>query len=500
MENLSLEERLLFENVSPSLFGTKMTNGKTDIQYMEEGTKIVSDFKVSFEREKHKNQGLIHFATASPANFIKFYKHLQDSWKTYLELSSKMDSLSENLEFLFPEKLGLLRDLVQLTFELNAHIYFITDIEKEIYEKNIESLPEDRMLLLLDSVKSFPVYLAEEAGIENISTQNPYELREALFKHPRLRKLFSLSGSSIQLFGRLLSHSSKLDKKTERANFIPQDEYEESLKGILAYDHFFELFLRESGILMADLKFYIDIADRVSCSKDIPSILSKLAELNLFFNESFRPKIPNYKQTQLSCGAACLANVVGVYYPYIKVDRSLETGIHKLVTVKGFFNNLPSSLAYVSNEKLGIPSYFFADFSTFAPLFLEQKAVEEPLKKFQDDYEKVKGRCIDYGEVTTKDLKEKLGKGHLISFVCGQSPMLHYKMIVGYKFKENQQCFYVFDPAYGTTTVAESEILGHMRNDKSLWGVEYVPPESIIFGRIRDLLAKAREILSWSPQ
>ncbi|MDI6738431.1 MAG: hypothetical protein QME12_08050 [Nanoarchaeota archaeon] len=410
-----------------------------------------------------------------------------------------MASLSENLDFLFPEKLKLFQDMVQLTFELNTHIYLITDIEKEIYERNIENLSEDRMMLLIESVKSFPVYLIEEVNSDSLSTKNPYEIREILAKNPHLRKLFSLSGSSVELFGQLLSHSSQLNKKAERTEFSPQNEYEESLKGILMYDHFFELFLRESGMLMTDLKFYIDIADRVSCSKDIPSILSKLGELNIAFNENFRPNIPQYKQTQLSCGATCLANVVGTYYPYIKVNNSLEDGIHKLVTVPGFFNNLPSSLAYVSRDKLGIPSHFFAEFSSFGPLFLKQKAAQEPLRKFQGDYEKIKGDALDYAVITTAELKEKLGNGHLISFVCGQSPMLHYKMIVGYKFKESQKYFYVFDPAYGMEKIPETEMLGHMRNDKSLWGVEYVPPESVIFGRTRELLSKAREILSWQP-
>ncbi len=74
-----------------------------------------------------------------------------------------MASFSENLKFLFSEKLELFSDLVETTFKLNTHLYYITDVEKEIYEEGIENLPEERALSLIRSVKSFPLYLSEEA-------------------------------------------------------------------------------------------------------------------------------------------------------------------------------------------------------------------------------------------------------------------------------------------------------------------------------------------------
>ena len=500
MENLSVEERVLYNNLSPSIVDVNMLNGKTDIQYLEEGEGIVKYFKDSLKDEEKRSSNLIPFSTASSDNFIKFFNHLKESWNTYLDLSSKMASFSENLKFLFPEKLELFRDLVETTFNLNTHIYFITDVEKEIYERNIEALPEDRVLSLIQSVKSFPVYLSEEIGQDGISTKNPYEIREMLSKNPNLRTLFSLSGSSINSFGNLLSHFAPLNRKSEREDFDPQNDYEEALKGILSYDHFFELFLREGSILMNDLKFYIDLSNRLSCSKKIPALLSKLDESRNSFQQSFNPKIPSYSQTSLSCGATCLANVVGTYFPHINVDKSLEDGIHKLVTVPGFFNNLPSSLAYISREKFGIPSHFFADYKTFAHLFLDKKAEQEPVKKFQEDYERVKSSSLDYGEITTNEIKSKLESGHLISFVTGKSPMLHYKMIVGYNFRGDKKQFHVFDPSYGVTKIEESSLLFHMRNDKSLWGVEYVPPESIIFNSTKQSLSKAKELLKWNPQ
>jgi len=500
MENLSLEERVLYGNVSPSLFETKMVSGKTDLQYLESGNEIISYFRESLKKEKNNEKQFIDFSTSSNENFIQFYTHLQNSWDVYLDLSSRMNSFSENIKFLFPEKLKIFSDLIQTTFDLNVHLYFITDIEKEIYERNMENLPEERMLALMESVKSLPVYLSKNIGLMGNLTKNPYQLREMLSQSPSLRKLFSLSGSSVQLLGKLVHNIPPLRREAEQEDFMPQNQYEEALKGILVYDHFFELFLRKSGILMNDLKFYVDIAERVSCKKSISSILAKLSGLNENFNEGFRPDIPQYHQTQLSCGATCLANVVGTYYPYVKVDKSLEDGIHKLVTVKGFFNNLPSSLVLVSRDEFGIPASFFADFRSFVPLFLEQKATQEPLKKFQEDYHKIESHTEDYENMTPLEIKDKLQKGHFISFVTGQSPMLHYKMIVGYNFRKDQNYFYVFDPSDGITKILESELLQDMRNDKSLWGVEYIPPESVIFEKTKESLTKVKELLSWEPQ
>ncbi|MEM4638093.1 MAG: hypothetical protein QXK76_03685 [Candidatus Woesearchaeota archaeon] len=499
MENLSLEERVLCGNIPPLILDVNMLSGKTDIQYLEEGSKIIQYFKDSLKNEKIRVPNIISYSTKSQENFIVFFRHLKDSWNIYLDLSIKMASFSENLQFLYPEKLELFRDLAETTFRLNTHIYYITDIEKEIYEKCIESLPEDRALSLIQSVRSFPVYLSEEVGENGVSTKNPYEIREMLSKNPNLRKLFSLSGSSINSFGKLLGHFVLLNKKSEREIFTPENDYETALREILIYDHFFELFLRESGILMNDLKFYIDLSNRLSCERNIPELLDKLDESKNDSKASFNPKIPSYTQTALSCGATCLANTIGTYFPHIKVTRSLEEGILKLVTVPGFFNNLPSSLAYVSREKFGIPAYFFADYKTFAPLFLDKKTEQEPIKKFQEDYEKIKNFSLDYGNIITDEIKSKLEKGHFISFVTGQSPILHYKMIVGYNFRGDKKKFRVFDPQYGLANIEESKILSHMRNDKSLWGVEYVPPEEVIFDSTKQSIAKAKELLKWNP-
>ena len=500
MENLSLEERVLYSNLSPLIVDMDMLSGKTDVQYLEEGSKIIQYFKDSLKDERARVPNIIHYSTKTQGNFIDFFNHLKGSWRSYLDLSVKMTSFSENLKFLYPEKLELFKDLIETTFRLNTHIYYITDIEKEIYEKCIENLPENRALSLIQSVRSFQVYLSEEIGKSGVSTKNPYEIREMLSKNPNLRKLFSFSGSSIDLFGKLLGHFTPLNKKSERETFIPENDYESALKEILVYDHFFELFLREGGVLMNDLKFYIDLCDRLSCTRNIPELLDRLEEFKNKSKISFNPTIPCYTQTSLSCGATCLANVIGTYFPHIKVTRSLENGILKLVTVPGFFNNLPSSLAYISREKFGIPAYFFADYKTFAPLFLDKKTEQEPVKKFQEDYERVKDFSLDYENITADEIKSKLEKGHFISFVTGQSPMLHYKMIVGYNFRGDKKQFRVFDPQYGVTIMEESEILSHMRNDKSLWGVEYVPPESVIFDSTRQSITKAKELLRWNPQ
>jgi len=477
-----------------------MLHGKTDVQYLEEGNKIIQHFKESLKNEKNRFQHIINYSTKSKENFIEFCNHLKESWSTYLDLSVKMTSFSENLIFLFPEKIDLFLDLVETTFKLNTHIYYITDIEKEIYEKCMNDIPEERALSLIQSVRSFPVYLSEEIGETGIPTKNPYEIREILSKNPDLRKLFSLSGSTLNAFGKLLSHFTPLIRKSKREIFNPENEYEKALKEILSYDHFFEIFLREGGILMNDLKFYIDLSDRLSCHRNIPDLLKKLEKSKEDSLISFDPKIPSYKQTSLSCGATCLANTIGTYYPHITVTLSLENGIYKLVTVPGFFNNLPSSLALVSQEKFGIPAHFFSDYKSFAPLFLDKKTYREPVKKFQEDYERIKSSSLDYGNITTEEIKSKLEKGHFISFVTGQSPMLHYKMIIGYNYRENKKQFIVFDPQYGLTNIGESEILSHMRNDKSLWGVEYVPPESAIFGSTRESIIKAKDLLKWNRQ
>jgi len=500
MENLSLEERVLYSSLSPSIADINMLTGKTDVQYLEEGSEIIQYFKDSLKDEIARVPNIIPYSIKTQENFIDFFKHLKDSWNTYLDLSAKMASFSENLKFLFPEKLKIFRDLTETTFKLNTHIYHITDIEKEIYEKGIESLPEERALSLIQSVKSFPIYLAEEIGQEGISTKNPYEIREMLSKNSNLRKLFSLSGSSINSFGKLLGHFAPLNRKGERGTFVPENDYESALKEILVYDHFFELFLRETGILMNDLKFYVDLSNRLSCTRNIPELLKKLEESKNNSRTSFNPRIPSYTQTSFSCGATCLANTVGTYFPNIRVDKHLEEGILKLVTAKGFPNNLPSSLARISREKFGIPAHFFADYKTFAPLFLNQKAEQEPVRKFQEDYERIKDSSLDYGNITTDEIRSKLEKGHFISFVTGQSPMLHYKMIVGYNFRGDKKQFKVFDPQYGVVNMEESEILSHMRNDKSLWGVEYVPPEEVIFDSTKQSITKAKELLRWNHQ
>jgi len=220
MENLSLEERVLYSSLSPSIVDVNMLNGKTDVQYLEEGSKIIQYFRDSLKDEGARIPNIIPYSTKTQGNFINFFNHLEDSWNTYLELSVKMASFSENLKFLYPEKVELFRDLTETTFRLNTHIYYITDIEKEIYEKGIENLPEDRALSLIQSVKSFPVYLSEEIGESGVSTKNPYEIREMLSKNPNLRKLFSLSGSSINSFGKLLGHFAPLNRKSERETFI----------------------------------------------------------------------------------------------------------------------------------------------------------------------------------------------------------------------------------------------------------------------------------------
>ncbi|VVB80721.1 Uncharacterised protein [uncultured archaeon] len=501
MKDFSLEERVLASALNPSQVDMNKLSGRTDIQYLEEGKKIIDHFKDSLKEAQKESREIIQFATTSQGNFIGFFDHLEECWRVYLELSSRMASFSENLQFLYPEKVALFSDMVKTTFELNEHIYLITDIEKEIYEKQLESLPEDRLLPLIESARSFPVYLSEEVGENGVVTKNPYEIRELLRKNPNLRKLFSLSGSSVQTFGKLLSHFSPLGKKVNRTNFVPQNKHEQTLQGILIYDHFFELFLREGGILMNDLKFYVDLSERLSCAKEIPTIIKKLDEARQNLQLSFNPNLPQYLQTGLSCGATCLSNVVGTYFPHIKVDRSMEEGILKLVTARGFPNNIPSSLAYVAAEKFGIPARFFADFRTFAPRFINTPATQEPLKKFQEDYAKIKSSAIDYGSITLEDIRAKLESGHLISFVGeAEDLFLHYSMIVGYNFRGDNNHFLIFDPLHGTSKMPSSKVLRYMRNRESLWGIEYLPPESVIFDSTTKYIAKARELSSWTPK
>ena len=494
-ENLSLEEKILG---SIPIFDLNILVRKTDIQYTEEGKEIIQYFKNSLKDEKERVPGIIPYSTKSKKNFIEFVNHLKKCWNVYLDLLAKMSLFSENLNFLYPEKIRLFRDLTETTFKLNVHLYYITDIEKEIYEKNIEKLPEKRAFSLIQSIKSFSLYL-EKFSKDKIQTRNPYEIKEILSKNQNLKKLFSLSGFSINSFTNLLDHIPSINKKIYGKTFVPKNNYEKALKEILTYDHFFEIFLRNSGILMTDLKFYVDLCDRVSCPKNIPDLLKKLEDLEKETRTSFNPQIPCYLQTTRSCGATCLANVVGTYFPNIKVTKSLEIGILKLVTAPGFPNNIPSSLARVSQEKFGIPAYFFADYKSFAPLFLNKKADTGLLKKFQEDYEKIKSTTLDYGNITTEEIKSKLEKGHFISFVTGEGSILHYQMIIGYNFRNKRQ-FKIFDPQYGIKNIEESKLLLYMRNDKSLWGVEYAPPESVIFDSTRKLIDKAKELLKWNPQ
>jgi len=49
-----------------------MLNGKTDIQYLEEGSKIIQYFKDSLKDEKVRTPKVISYSTRSQENFIEF--------------------------------------------------------------------------------------------------------------------------------------------------------------------------------------------------------------------------------------------------------------------------------------------------------------------------------------------------------------------------------------------------------------------------------------------
>ncbi len=492
MRNRSLEEETL--DLIP--FFLSFTHKRFFIDYIHLGRPIISYFneEAKIKKDLIANK-IINFATSSKENFIEFVEKLKTSWNLYLKLSSFMDYLNQNLNFLYPEKVDLLLELVSATFDLNLYLYIITDVEKEIYEKNLDLLPQERKIELLESIRSLHVYLSKKIK-SNINIQdnynNPYYIFNLINEDPSLRELFYSSSSSPEYFSNLMKGISPIRGRMDH-EFEPQDNFEKVLKEILFYDHFFELFLRKTGILFNDLKFYIDLSDRLVCKRDINSIISSLNKLKVEYRNRFRPKLPQYKQSFDSCGVACLMNVLGVYYPEKKLGLSLEKAIFKRVTIGEFHNNLPSSLAVVARE-LGIPAYFFADFSSFYDLFLKQAAEEQPLKKFQEDYKKIEKHTLDYRDISPKDIKEKLMKGHFISFVGGKSPILHYRLIIGYR----EDYFYVFDPLdTSIRKIHMKDILSHMRNDKSLWGVEYTPPESIIYPDIIDTINKVKEIIKW---
>lgn len=486
----NLEEIIYTYMPFNNILDKKMMYGKTDLQYLEEGKNILEEFESNKKKLKNQSKEFVEHINKSETNFINFVNHLKETWINYLDLINYSNILSQNLTNLYPEKIDLLKNLVDSMFKINSQLYFITDVEKEIYEHAMNKLDGERYARLIESVNSFPTYVSSLLKNNMKIIKNNYSINNILSQSNDLKKLFEANGFSLEMLGNSIDGLTGLDVDKLTINeFMPKNKFESSLKEILFMDHFLELFLRKSGILMEDLKFYVNMGNKISSKLKVSEILKKLESEYERTKNSLKIKLPNYTQKELSCGAVCLANVVGTYYPNIIVDRNLEKSILKKVSVRGYFNNIPSSIAKVSKENFGIFAKMFAELKSFKPLFMDTKPNTPVLKKFRQDLNKID--LEDCEGLNADSIYKKIESGNLISYVSGSSPMLHYKLIHGYNLDKN--LFYVFDPASGCIKMKEEELIRDLRNDKSVWGVEYIPPEKEIFEKVRSSIFNANK-------
>ncbi len=501
----SLEETILnylippiIADVQSNKFHKHMTLNKEDLH------NFVEEFKLVKEKNKNNLDTFVSWSTNSKDNFIEFVDYVKTCWSNYLDLIYYMNILSQSLHTFYPSKLKLIRDLIYTTYKLNQNLYLITSVEKEIYEHFISEVEPERLITLLNSVRSFPVYLGEKFADISDLLKNEFYLKDLIKINKCAKDLFYKSSCSFKLFGNTLKDAGELKTTPFVKQFEPKSLFEEKLKEILVFDHFIELCLRKSGILSLDLDFYsqlysgeLFIHQGKKRGFRIGTIISTLTELIEKQNFKFKYKIKKYYQTDLSCGVACFINALTAFDPSFIPSKKIEMELLHKVTVLGYFNNLPSSLVKVARQEYGIPAKFIVDISSFAPLYINNKENENfpPAKKFLEDYSKIPHENMQ--SLTKEEALKRLKDGSLIAYVCGEGEMLHYKLIYGYELVDGTTFFEVFDPQAGTFRFNEADIDSETRNSKSFWGVEYTAQESVIFDSIKTYLEKAKQCLEW---
>jgi len=469
-----------------------------DEYYLKEGDKFIKEFLSSVKLKIEEKERLIDYFTSSKEKVEKFYNKLITLWDAYLDNLAKVKILREFNHVLPYYKIKYLRKFVNDHLELNKELYKLSSVEKEIIERAIfKYLDEEELEEFFNFNKNF---FSEFSRLFSKikKTSSIVEFYEEVLKKEELVSFFSNFGFNLRS---LMKKSNELYKEKETYdkykhlkntdNYKKRKIKNESLFNILRelfiFDNYLEKGWIETKVVLEDLKFYVDLANNLSTKKDFESLFKALNKREEITKRKFIFDIPKYTQTSDSCGAVCLLNAYS-YFFNVKPTKELERFIEEKVKVKGFYNNIPSSLALTAIETFGMPAKFFAEMKTFSPLYLKEEINEigfPPLKKFREDFEKLKeyNAITNYDNITPEKLEEKIKKGIIISFVKGKSPMLHYNMIIGYKKTNKENFFYIFDPLGHIFKVKYEKIIDFMRNDKSLWGVEYYSPDNFLYNK-----------------
>ncbi len=463
--------------------------------YLKEGKDFIKEFKEkvsNFDKEKE-----ISRIVSSEENIEFFAKKLTQLWKNYLKNIAKIRVLREFIHVNPYYKIKFLKEFIKDHLKLNEELYKATMVEKEVIERAIfKYLNEKEISEFFKFNKNFFSKFSEIfSDFKIVDSKAEFYLytSEKLLEDKKLNEFFEDFGfklDEIRIKSNNLEKSS--NKKVEKEDQVQNKKNKlfNLLRNLFYFDNYLEKGWIELDIVLEDLKFYVDLAERFSTKKSFEALFKILEEREKVAKRKFIYDIPKYNQTADSCGATCLLNAYSYFYqvkPTIKLERFIEGK----VKVPGFPNNLPSSLALTSIEDFGMPAKFFAEMKTFYPLYLKEKIenVSSPLlKKFREDYEKLKkyNAIENYDNIKPENLEEKIKKGSMIAFVRGKGPILHYNMIIGYKKTKSGNYFYVFDPMNSVYLISYKEILGYMRNDRSLWGVEFYSPDRFLYKDIKN--------------
>jgi len=439
----------------------------------------------------------IKCCVSSEEKFIFLVKSLDTLWKKYFELLECMDTLYPNLNCLYPKKVERIKELIRVFNKLNHLVYFITDIEKEIYGYYLDSLNKEEADAILKGVKSFPTYLNYRFGhLKQYKFVGEEVLKKEIENNKDLKELLEMCSNSMFLLKNILNNFSdnfpRFKPSWSETTLENKDQLKDALRNILEFDHFIELFFRTSGILKLDVPFYKKICEYLNKPFGIENAIESLENFKNKRKNEFKFNIPKYHQNYDSCGIACLMNVLKTYFPKLKLERSLEKNLLKKVTIPGYYNNIPTSVVKVANE-FGLPAFLIIDWDSFRKNYLLNPSYKNfpPLLRFLKELQEIKHENLK--QLEPNYVTETLNSGGMISYVGELSGILHYRLIFGYSKKENH--FRVFDPILGELKIKMGEISSKSRNSNGFWGVVYYPPEFHLLEELERKTQRSLELI-----